>query len=157
MPCEQQRHTLILVGMHLRSRRMVQCNGSPNRFWELVRIFTDSWWWKGEDRHCTKFVGEDMIERVIRGSHHTSTGICTVKAFKESHEKALERLAADRRTEVESKEAQALANDPKHTVISMTDLTSPVRTHPTTHNDFHGLGYRPVSLETFNHKWNKPD
>jgi hypothetical protein len=36
-----------------------------------------------------------------------------VKAFKESHEKDVERLAADRRREAESKEAHALKNDKK--------------------------------------------
>ena len=45
-----------------------------------------------------------------------------VKAFKESHEKDVERLAGDRRREAESKEAHALANAPKHTVLSMTGL-----------------------------------
>ena len=47
-----------------------------------------------------------------------------VKAVKESHEKDVERLAADRRREAESKEAHALANAPKHNVLSMTGLTS---------------------------------
>ncbi len=42
-----------------------------------------------------------------------------VKAFKESHEKDVERLAADRWCEVESKEAHALKNAPKHTVLCM--------------------------------------
>jgi hypothetical protein len=37
-----------------------------------------------------------------------------VKAFKESHEKDVERLAADRRREAESKESHALKNAPKH-------------------------------------------
>jgi len=49
-----------------------------------------------------------------------------VKAFKESHEKDVERLAADRRREAESKEAHALKNAPKHTVLCMKGLTSPV-------------------------------
>ncbi len=51
-----------------------------------------------------------------------------VKAFKESHEKDVERLAADRRREAESKEAHALKNAPKHTVVFMKGLTSPVWT-----------------------------
>lgn len=51
-----------------------------------------------------------------------------VKAFKESHEKDVERLAADRRREAESKEAHALKNAPKHTVLCMNGLTSPVWT-----------------------------
>ena len=51
-----------------------------------------------------------------------------VKAFKESHEKDVERLAADRRREAESKEAHALKNAPKHTVLCMKGLTSPVWT-----------------------------
>ena len=47
-----------------------------------------------------------------------------VKTFKESHEKDVERLDADRRREVESKEAQVLKNAPKHTVLCMKGLTS---------------------------------
>ena len=49
-----------------------------------------------------------------------------VKAFKESHENDVERLAADRRREAESEETHALANAPKpcDTVLSITGLTS---------------------------------
>jgi hypothetical protein len=43
-----------------------------------------------------------------------------VKEFKESHEKDVKTLAADRRREAESKEAHALKNAPKHTVLCMT-------------------------------------
>ena len=49
-----------------------------------------------------------------------------VKPFKESHEKDVDRLAADRQCETESKEAHALKNAPKHTVVFMKGLTSPV-------------------------------
>ena len=51
-----------------------------------------------------------------------------VKVFKESHEKDVERLAADRRREAESKEEHALKNAPKHTVLCMKGLNSPVWT-----------------------------
>jgi hypothetical protein len=51
-----------------------------------------------------------------------------VKAFKESHEKDVERLAVDRRCESESKEAHVLKNVPKDTVLCMKGLTSPVWT-----------------------------
>ena len=51
-----------------------------------------------------------------------------VKAFKESHGKDVERLTADRRCEGESKESHALKNTPKHTVVCMKGLTSPVWT-----------------------------
>jgi hypothetical protein len=51
-----------------------------------------------------------------------------VKSFKESHEKDVERLVADRRCESESKEAHALKNATKHTVLCMKGLTSPVWT-----------------------------
>ncbi len=51
-----------------------------------------------------------------------------VKTFKESHENDVERLTADRRCESESKEAHTLKNDPKHTVLCMKGLTSPVWT-----------------------------
>jgi hypothetical protein len=51
-----------------------------------------------------------------------------VKVFKESREKNVERLDADRRREAESKEAHALKNAPKHTVLCMKGLTSPVWT-----------------------------
>ncbi len=49
-----------------------------------------------------------------------------VKAFKESHEKDVETLAADRRREAESEETHAFANVPKpcDTVLSMTGPTS---------------------------------
>jgi hypothetical protein len=49
-----------------------------------------------------------------------------VKTFKESHEKDVERLSADRRRQTESKEAHALKNATKHTVLCMKGLTSPV-------------------------------
>jgi hypothetical protein len=51
-----------------------------------------------------------------------------VKAFNESHGKDVERLEWDRRHEVESKEAHALKNAPKDTVVFMKGLTSPVWT-----------------------------
>jgi hypothetical protein len=51
-----------------------------------------------------------------------------VKVFKESHEKDVERLTAGRHREAESKEAHALKNAPKHTVVYMKGLTSPVWT-----------------------------
>ncbi len=66
----------IRTGMHLRSRKMVQYNGFPNRLLELVRIFTvrlmmTRWRWL-----CIKFVGSDMIKRVIHGNRsHIYTDI----------------------------------------------------------------------------------
>ncbi len=51
-----------------------------------------------------------------------------VKAFNESHEKDVERLAADRRCDTESKETHTLKNAPNHTVVCMKGLTSPVWT-----------------------------
>ncbi len=51
-----------------------------------------------------------------------------VKVFKESDEKDVQRLAADRRCEAASKEAHDLKNAPKHTVLCMKGLTSPVWT-----------------------------
>ena len=50
-----------------------------------------------------------------------------VKSFKESHVKDLEKLAADRQRETEKKARDDLYNlldAPKHTVLSMTGLTS---------------------------------
>ncbi len=61
--------------MHLRSSQMVQCNGFPNRLWELVRIFTASLMVERWRRHCIKVVGEDAIEGWYVGTHHASTGI----------------------------------------------------------------------------------
>jgi hypothetical protein len=49
-----------------------------------------------------------------------------VKTFNESHKKDVERLVADRQCEAESKETHALNNAPKHSVVCMKDLTSPV-------------------------------
>jgi hypothetical protein len=51
-----------------------------------------------------------------------------VKLFKESHAKDLEKLAADRQREAEKKATDDLLNNPKHTVLSMVGLTSPVWT-----------------------------
>jgi hypothetical protein len=62
-----------------------------------------------------------MIERVIHGNR-------SQEAFKESHEKDVERLSADRRCDTESKETHSLKNAPKDTVLSMKLLTSPVWT-----------------------------
>jgi hypothetical protein len=60
---EHQRHTLIRTGMHLRSRKMIQCNGFPNRFFELVRIFTVRLMMGSWRRLCIKFIEADIIER----------------------------------------------------------------------------------------------
>ena len=54
---------------------------------------------------------------------HLQGYVCMVKLFKESHEKDVERLVDDCRCETESKETHTLVNDPKHTVLSITDLT----------------------------------
>ncbi len=63
------------------------------------------------------------------GTDHNLQGYSNmVKTFKESHEKDIERLAADRRCESESKEAHTLKNSPKHTVLFMKGLNSPVWT-----------------------------
>ena len=51
-----------------------------------------------------------------------------VKSFKESHAKDLEKLAADRQREAEKKATDDLLDAPKHTVLSMTALTSAVCT-----------------------------
>ena len=51
-----------------------------------------------------------------------------VKSFKESHAKYLEKLAADRQRQAEIKGTDDLVDDPKHTVLSMTGLTSTVWT-----------------------------
>ncbi len=51
-----------------------------------------------------------------------------VKVSKESHEKDLEKLAADCRCETETKATNDLANTPKHALMSMIGLTSPVWT-----------------------------
>ncbi len=51
-----------------------------------------------------------------------------VKSFKESHEKDLEKLAADRQHEAQKKATDDLLDSPNHTVLSMTGLTSGVWT-----------------------------
>ena len=51
-----------------------------------------------------------------------------VNSFKESHAKDLEKLAADRQRQAEKKATDDLVNAPKHTVLSMTGLTSAVWT-----------------------------
>ena len=73
-----------------------------------------------------------MIEREIIVTWgpiiHLQGYASMVKAFKESHENDVERLTTDRRCESESKEVHALKNAPKHTVLCMKGLTSPVWT-----------------------------
>jgi hypothetical protein len=49
-----------------------------------------------------------------------------VKWFKESHAKDLKKLAADLQREEEKTGTDDLVNTPKHTVLSMVGLTSPV-------------------------------
>jgi hypothetical protein len=51
-----------------------------------------------------------------------------VKSFKESHAKDLEKLVVDRHREAGQKATDDFVNAPKHTVLSMTGLTSPVWT-----------------------------
>jgi len=51
-----------------------------------------------------------------------------VKSFKESDAKDLEKLAADRQREADKKATDDLGNTPKHNVLSMVGLTSPVWT-----------------------------
>ncbi len=53
------------AGMHLRTRKMVQYNGFPNRLLELVKIFTVRLMMVRCRRLCIKFVGVDMIELVF--------------------------------------------------------------------------------------------
>ena len=65
--------------------------------------------WIGYDRTG------DTWEPIINQQGYASM----VKAFKESHEKDVERLTADRRCETESKEAHALKNTSKYTVLYM--------------------------------------
>ena len=116
MSCEQQRHSLIRAGMHLRSRQMVQCNGFPNRLWELVRIFTDrSRVDDGKMKtslYKVRWIGYDRKGDTWEPITHLKGYASMVKALKESHEKDVQRLTADRRREAESKEAHTLANDP---------------------------------------------
>ncbi len=95
----------------------------------------------GEDFHSQ--VDDDKVKTTlykVRWSGYDRTGdtwepiihlqgyATMVKGFKESHEKDVERLVADRRRETESKETHTLKNTPNHTVLCMKDLTSPVWT-----------------------------
>ena len=63
-----RRPTLIRAGMHLRSRKMVEYNGFPNRLLELVRIFTVRLMMARWRRLCIGSVGAGMIERLIHGN-----------------------------------------------------------------------------------------
>ena len=109
MSCEQERHTSTRSGIHLYRKKMTQYSGFPNRLLTLVRIFTVRLMMGRWRRLCMKFVWSDMIERGIRGNPITYLQgyTITVKAFKESHEKDVERLSPDRRRETESKEVSA--------------------------------------------------
>jgi hypothetical protein len=95
----------------------------------------------GEDFHSQ--VDDDKVKKTVyrvRWNGYDRTGdtwepithlqgyVNMVKVFKESHEKDVERLAADRRREAESKEAHVVKNAPRHTVLCMKGLTSPVWT-----------------------------
>jgi hypothetical protein len=50
--------------------------------------------------------------------------VWNAKSFKESHVKDLEKLVADRQCQTEKKATDDLVNAPKHTVLSMEDLTT---------------------------------
>jgi hypothetical protein len=93
----------------------------------------------GEDFHIQ--VDDDKVKTTVyrvRWSGYDRTGDtwepithlqgCArmVQKFKESHEKDVERLDADRRCETESKETHDLKNTVKHTVLCMKGLTSPL-------------------------------
>ena len=71
--------------------------------------------WSGYDRTG------DIWELIT----HLQGYVSTVKEFKESHKKDVERLVVDRRCETESKEAHALKSTAKHTVLCMKGLTLP--------------------------------
>jgi len=77
--------------MHFRSTQMGQCNGFRRRLWQLVRIFTARW--EGYDKK------DDTWEPIT----HLQGYATMVKAFKESHAKDVEKLAADRVREAEKK------------------------------------------------------
>jgi hypothetical protein len=57
---------------------------------------------------------------------HLQGCACISKVFKDSHSKDLEKLAADRLREAVKKATDDLATTPKHTVLSMIGLTSPI-------------------------------
>ena len=74
--------------------------------------------WEGYDKK------DDTWEPIT----HLQGYATMVKAFKESHAKDVEKLAADRVREAEKKAKDNAASTPKHTVLSMTGLTSAVWT-----------------------------
>jgi hypothetical protein len=74
--------------------------------------------WEGYDKK------DDTWEPIT----HLQGYATMVKSFKESHAKDLEKLAADRQREAEKKARDDLLDAPKHTVLSMTGLTSAVWT-----------------------------
>ena len=108
---------------------MGRCSGFP----QIVAI--------GEDFHSQ--VGDDKVRSVmyqVRWEGYDKKdetwdpitllqGYATmVKEFKESHAKDLEKLGVDRLCESENKATDDLSNTPKHTVLSMIGLTSPLWT-----------------------------
>ena len=74
--------------------------------------------WEGYDKK------DDTWEPIT----HLQGYATMVKAFKESHAKDVEKLAADRVREAEKKAKDNAASTPKHTVLSMAGLTSAVWT-----------------------------
>jgi hypothetical protein len=81
-----------------------------------VRTVTSCW------EGCNK--KDDTWEPIT----HLQRCATMVKSFKESHAKDLEKLAADLQREEEKTATDDLVNTPKHTVLSMVGLTSPVWT-----------------------------
>ena len=74
--------------------------------------------WEGYDKK------DDTWEPIT----HLQGYATMVKAFKESHAKDVEKLSADRLREAEKKAKDNAGSTPKHTVPSMTGLTSVVWT-----------------------------
>ena len=75
-----------------------------------------------------RWLGYDKKDDTWEPITHLQGHATMVKSFKESHAKDLEKLAADRQGETEKKAIDDLVDAPKHTVLSMTGLTSAVWT-----------------------------
>jgi hypothetical protein len=100
---------------------------------QIVAIGEDFHSQVGEDKVRTtlykvRWEGYDKKNDTLEPITHLQGYATMVKAFKESHAKDIEKLAADRVCEDEKKSKDNAVSTPKHTVLSMTGLTSAVWT-----------------------------
>ena len=98
---------------------------------QIVGIGEDFQGQVGDDKvratlYKVRWEGFDKKDDTWEPITHLQGYATMVKTFKESHEKELEKLAADRQRETDKLATNDLANTPKHTGLPMRGFTSPV-------------------------------